>query len=462
MLEVVCPFDLKKIKDVERLSWDTVESYLARARELADGIDERLSVRERIAILQKTADILERDAEKLALAAAEEGGKPLSDSRVELRRAVEGVRNAAEELPHLIGREIPMELSERTSGRLAYTFREPIGVVVAVSAFNHPVNLIVHQVIPAVATGCPVLVKPASNTPISCINVVNALYEAGLPEDLCRVVVTDRESAEKLVTDPRVDFLSFIGSAEVGWGLRSKVAPGVRCALEHGGVAPVIFESDADIEAALPLLSKAGFYHAGQVCVSVQRVFVAEEVISDLTEGLKTMADKLVVGDPRLAATEVGPLIQPKEVDRVEAWVNEAVKGGGKLVTGGKRLSDTTYAPTVILNPPADADISTKEVFGPVVSLYSYTDRKEAIQRANSLPFSFQAAVFTKDIDVALDSVCRINGAAVMVNDHTAFRADWMPFAGRKHSGLGVGGIPYTMHEMTAEKLVVLKSQVLG
>jgi len=231
--------------------------------------------------------------------------------------------------------------------------------------------------------------------------------------------------------------------------------------LEHGGVAPVIVEKDADLEELIPSLSKGGFYHAGQVCVSVQRIYVHEDIIDEVASKLSASAASLVVGDQMDPKTEVGPLINNDEVNRVEEWVNEAVQTGGKILTGGKRISASLYEPTVILNPSDDALVSTKEVFGPVVCLYTYNDIEEAFNRANSLDVSFQAAVFTKNLDTALLAVKRLNGTAVMVNDHTAFRVDWMPFGGAKASGLGLGGILNSMEEMSNEKLMVIKSNVL-
>ena len=208
-------------------------------------------------------------------------------------------------------------------------------------------------------------------------------------------------------------------------------------------------------------MAKGGFYHAGQVCVSVQKVFVHESICENVAQLLATKAKKLIVGDPLDEKTEVGPLITPQENDRVEAWVNEAIEKGAKVLCGGKKISETCFEPTVLLNPPADAKVSTDEIFGPVVCVYSYTNRLEAIKIANSLDVHFQAAVFTKNIDVALDTVKKLNATAVMVNDHTAFRVDWMPFGGRDASGIGMGGIPYSIHEMTREKLMVLKSKLL-
>ena len=354
---------------------------------------------------------------------------------------------------------VPMGIDEASAGRLAFTRFEPIGVVVAVSAFNHPFNMIVHQVGPAVAAGCPAIVKPASATPLSCITFVELLHEAGLPPEWCQAVVpANHDLTTKMVSDPRVGFFSYIGSARVGWMLRSKLAPGARCALEHGGVAPVIVAADADLDDALPRLARGGFYHAGQVCVSVQRVFAHADVAERLTEGLASRASTMKVGDPRDEETEVGPLIRPAEGERVHEWVQEAVKGGARLVCGGEPLSRTCYPPTVLYDPPPDARVSTQEVFGPIVCVYPYTKLDDAIDRANSLPVAFQAAVFTRDLDTALRVYARIDGTAVMVNDHTAFRVDWMPFAGARESGHGVGGIVHTLHDMRTEKMLVLRS----
>ena len=287
------------------------------------------------------------------------------------------------------------------------------------------------------------------------------MHEAGLPKEWCQVALCSGKVAEKLVTDPRTAFLTFIGSGEVGWNLRSKLAPGTRCGLEHGGVAPVIVEPDADIEDALPLLAKGGFYHAGQVCVSVQRVFAHESLAEKLTYKLGDLASKMVVGDPLNEETEVGPLISETDVERIDKWVQEAIKGGAILITGGETIGTTCYKPTVLLNPPDSSRITCHEVFGPVVNIYSYKNRQEAINRANSLRFSFQAAVFTKNLDVAFDTARRLNASAVMINDHTAFRADWMPFAGYMESGLGVGGILPAMEEMTEEKMMIFRSPSL-
>ncbi len=458
MHEVVNPFDLSPIGSVPTHDWDTVDSYLAKAKALHADRSGWKKPHERAAILHRAMEIMQERRDHLAMQVAAEGGKPLIDARVEVDRAINGMELCIHEIAALKGTEIPMGITAAGDGRMAWTSREPIGVVVAVSAFNHPLNLIVHQVAPAVATGCPVIVKPAGDTPLSCFEFIDILHEAGLPEDWARAVMSSRDVSEKLVTDPRVAFFSFIGSAGVGWSLRSKLAPGARCALEHGGVAPVIVDPSADLDTAVPSLVKGGFYHSGQVCVSVQRIFAHSSIVEELASRIADSAKGLTVGNATDEATECGPLIRPKEVDRVADWVEEARAGGAQVLCGGERLSDTTYAPTVLLNPPAEATVSRNEVFGPVVCIYSYDDVDAAIAQANSLDVAFQAAVYTNDLAGAMHTYRNIDASAVMVNDHSAFRTDWMPFAGLRQSGHGVGGIPYTCHEMTIEKMIVINA----
>jgi len=460
--EVRSPFDDSLLGTVDTLGEALAEQAMSTAYALYRDRSQWLSIPERLEILERTAAIMQARFEDLALGAAAEGGKPLMDSRVEVTRAIEGVKLCADVLRNQAGKQYPMGVNAASMHRISFSTHEPIGVVMAVSAFNHPLNLIVHQVGPAIAAGCPVLVKPAKTTPMSCFRFVHILREAGLPDGWCQIATTENNAiATALVSDRRTAFFSFIGSAGVGWMLRSKLAPGARCALEHGGVAPVIVAADADLDDAQVLLAKGGFYHAGQVCVSVQRVFAQRSIARDLAERLATAANQLKVGDPRLADTEVGPLIQPQEVDRVEQWVDEAVAGGAELIAGGSRLDNNCFRPTVLFNPASDATISNNEIFGPVVCVYEYDELSEALARANSLDVSFQAAVWTGDIDTAMTVFNGIDASAVMINDHTAFRVDWMPFAGLRHSGHGVGGIDFTFEEMQISKMAVLRSMSL-
>jgi acyl-CoA reductase-like NAD-dependent aldehyde dehydrogenase len=460
-LEVDAPWDGSVIATVETTGTEGVECALATAHGLFRNRDAWIPAARRIEILRAAAGILRERREVLATESAREGGKPLVDSLVEVDRAIEGVQECVDLLRAQAGRGIPMQINAASAGRLAFTRHEPIGVVLAFSAFNHPVNLIVHQICPAVAAGCPVIVKPAEATPLSCMRVVGILHEAGLPPEWCQALLTSNlDVSGQLASDPRVGFFSFIGSGRVGWMLRSRLAPGARCSLEHGGAAPVVVAADADLDEAVPLLAKGGFYHAGQVCVSVQRVFAHRSLARDLAERLAREASALRVGDPTLPDTEVGPLIRPAEVTRVGEWVDEA-RPGGEVLCGGAAMGQRAYAPTVILDPPAAARVSTLEIFGPVVCVYAVDDLDDAVARANSLPYAFQAAVFTKDLDDMLRVAGRLDASAVMVNDHTAFRVDWMPFAGLRESGYGIGGMPYTFADMQVEKMIVLRSKQL-
>ncbi|MCZ6888995.1 MAG: aldehyde dehydrogenase family protein [Gammaproteobacteria bacterium] len=459
---ITAPFDGSVIATIDTAGLDAAQTALDTAHGLFRNRDAWISATKRIDILEKTILLMVERRQELAVDAAREGGKPLVDSLVEVERAIDCVKICIQTMRTEAGTVVPMGLNAASAGRVAFTLHEPIGVVLAFSAFNHPLNLIAHQVAPAVAAGCPVIVKPAEATPLACMGFVGILQEAGLPEQWCQAFLTkNRDVSAALVADRRVAFFSFIGSAPVGWMLRSKLAPGARCSLEHGGAAPVIIASDADIDAALPLLAKGGFYHAGQVCVSVQRVFAHSSIARDLADRLATAAGALCVGDPTLRDTDVGPLIREAEVLRVDDWVKEAITGGGELLSGGRAVSSSCYAPTVLFDPPAQLRESTLEIFGPVVCVYPFEDLDDAVARANALPYAFQAAVFTQDINVALRAARRLDAAAVMVNEHTAFRVDWMPFAGLRESGLGVGGIPYTMKEMQIEKMVVIRSDEL-
>jgi len=460
-LQVKSPYDLSLIEEIEMHNSNDVQSALSLAKSTFDRRSNWIPKHERVSIFERTIAIMESRKEELVTLAASEGGKPYVDSKVEVNRAINGIKIAIEEMGRFGGEEVPMGHTLSSVNRMAFTRREPIGVVAAVSAFNHPLNLIIHQTIPALAVGSPVIVKPARTTPLSCINFVNILIEAGLPEGWCQALVTKSSDSEKLVIDSRVNFFSFIGSGNVGWHLQSKLSPGTRSALEHGGVAPSIVDKDINLDEVIPSILKGAFYHSGQVCVSVQRIFVHEDIIDEFTSRLVEGADSLKVGDPLSQDTDCGPLIQPEEVDRVSKWVDEAVAEGAELLTGGNKLSETTYSPTVLLNPSPDSKVSRSEVFGPVVCVYNYRELQAAVEMSNSLPYAFQASIFTNNLDNAINASEQFNATAVMINDHTAFRVDWMPFGGRDVSGLGLGGIPHSMNDMSREKIVVFKSKFL-
>ena len=454
-MKVYQAFDRALIAEVPADDAAALERKLDVAAKAFADRDGWLAPHQRIAILRKASELLQENRDRFAVMIAREGGKPLTDAIIEVTRGIDGIVNAADELRNFAGKEIPMGLTAASANRWAFTTKEPIGVVAAISAFNHPLNLIIHQIAPAIAVGCPVIIKPAATTPISCIEIVKLFHAAGLDERWCQTFITgDNALAETLAIDPRVAFLSFIGSAKVGWYLKSKLPPGTRCALEHGGAAPVIVDRSANVDAIVGTIVKGGYYHAGQVCVSVQRLFVHEDILNAFTDALAAKVAALNVGDPTLRETEVGPLILPREAERVAAWIKEATDAGARQIGGG-RMSETTLLPSVLLNPPADAKVSRLEVFGPLTCVYGYRELEEAIGIANSLPYAFQASVFSSDVAVALKAAKHLDASAVLVNDHTAFRTDWMPFTGRRQSGYGVGGIPWTMQEMVDDKMIV-------
>ena len=446
-LQVVQAYDRAPIAEIDTDDAAALEAKLAAATQrLPRSQGLAAGARTRRCAAAAWPALMETRRDHFSRLIAHEGGKPLTDAIVETTRAIDGVRNAADELRNFAGREIPMGLTPASTGRLAFTTREPIGVVAAISAFNHPLNLIVHQVAPAIAVGCPVIVKPATATPLSCIEFVSLVREAGLAEPWCQTFVTpDNALAEQLATDRRVAFLSFIGSARVGWHLHSKLAPGTRSALEHGGVAPAIVDRSADLDALIEPMVKGGYYHAGQVCVSTQRIYVHSTLMSAFVDRFVARVRALRVGDPLLPETEVGPLINPREVDRVESWVTEAAAAGAKVVAGGKRRSATIMEPTVLLEPAAGRTsvarrgIRARDLR---VRLRSAGRRDRQGQfAAGRVPGERLCQRYRRC------AVCRRSPrrSAVMINDHTAFRTDWMPFAGRRESGYGVGGIPFSI-----------------
>ena len=464
-VRVLRPWDGKSIAKAYKLDFTELDKVLEIASQLFADRKRWLPLSERLEIINRVCLLMEECQESLTYQAAEEGGKPLVDSRIEVQRAIETLRSCIYHFhnPSSHGDCIPMGLTPASENRLAVTIHEPIGPVLAFSAFNHPLNLIAHQIGPAIAAGCPVIIKPAEATPLSGFSLVHVFHECGLPVEYCQAILcADRETSVRLVSDPRVGFFSFIGSGNVGWMLKKQLADGTRCSLEHGGCAPVIIGEDADLDSILPLLAKGAFYHAGQVCVSVQRIYVPKAQAASVAKRLGKLASAMKIGNPVNASTEVGPLITPSNVQRVGEWVTEACAAGGELICGGKpHKKGSAYTCTVLLDPPDDAKVSVREVFGPVACVYSYSDPEDAVRRANALPFSFQASVITSNIDEAMHLAKNLNAAAVMINDHTAFRVDWMPFAGYMHSGYGTGGVPYTIEDMSCKKMLVIRSPSL-
>lgn len=423
---------------------------------------ERLALHQRIHLMEQLiAALLEKKSEIINIMLSE-GGKPYTDSVAEFHRAIEGIKVAISTISEDTGRVIPLGSNPSSADRNASTQVFPRGVVLAFSAFNHPLNLIIHQIIPAFATNCPCIVKPAPDTPLSCLKLIEIMHEIGFPKASVQAVITeDIETASAMISSHNISFFSFIGSAKVGWMLRGKLQPGVRCALEHGGIAPAIVSQHADLSIAASSIVKGGLYHAGQVCVSTQRVYVDTLIFDGFVELLVSHIAQLNVGDANNEKTDVGPLIRAGEVERIDSWVQEAMAMGANCPIGGTVIKDNNggnfYPPTLLINPPLDATVSQQEIFGPVICVYSYDKFDDALAQANHPMFAFHASIYTDKLSEVYRAYEALETSALMVNDHTAFRDDAMPFAGLKQSGLGVGGIPYTIEEMQYQKMLMIK-----
>lgn len=455
--EIKNPYDGSIVGSVETANREAIEEALTHADRAFKTVMRAIPAWERAAILYKVAGLIRENVESLALTIAREGGKPLKDARVEATRAVNTVKMSGDEALQLNGEQITMDRAKGNENVLAFTLREPVGVVLAISAFNHPLNLMCHQVATAIAGGNTVIAKPASQTPLCALKLAEFFKHAGLPEGCLNVVVASGKEIDAVIGDPRIAFVNFIGGEDVGWEMRKKIAPGTRIALEHGGTGTAILTESADIDAALPTIIKGAFYHAGQVCVSLQNLYVHESVFDRVLQRIKTETEKLITGDPTDEKIDVGPLITAAARERIDEWVQQAVAESARVETGGKILPHNCYTPTVLTNLKRTMPVVCSEVFGPVLNVISYRDLEKTIDEINESRYSFQAAVYAKDINVALNTARRLQCTACIINNSPAFRVDWMPFGGAKHSGLGVSGIKYSIRDVTQEKLVVVK-----
>jgi len=458
-LNIINPFTSDKIATLELNSKKEAFKILFNAYELHKEKPNGLPKEQRIKILEHLCQLLETNKHEIIELSTLEGGKPIQDTKIEMDRAIEGVKLGIHAIRNISGEVIPMNLNSASENKLAYTQKKPVGVVLSISAFNHPINLAIHQIIPCVAAGCPVIYKPALSTPLVSQKIIKLLYDAGLPKEWCSYLLCDNEITADLAKSDLIGYISFIGSSEVGWSIKQNMAPGVKILLEHGGNAPVIVAQDANLDKAIPEIAKAGFYHAGQVCVSAQRIYVHEDIIDVFTSQLNFEAQLHKTGNPMNAETFVGPIISTSSLERIDNWVKIAIKEGATLIFGGKKLKNNCYEPTLLLNPNHESLVSKEEIFGPVICIYTFKETEEAIHLANSSPYIFQSAAYTNTINSALDLSERLNGATIMINTHPAFRVDWMPFGGQGLSGEGLGGIEYSVQEMLKQKLIVIQKK---
>jgi acyl-CoA reductase-like NAD-dependent aldehyde dehydrogenase len=423
------------------------------AAELA--LAEPLPAHRRAEILVRVAAALGRRHDEVARLISDEAGKPMKAARVEAKRAMSTYTMAAVEARKLAGEVVPMDASQAGEGKLAFTLRLPIGIVGAISPFNFPLNLVAHKLAPSLAAGCPVVLKPAQQTPLSALLLAELETEAGLPPGWLNVVVGhSSEIGDVLVEDERVKMITFTGSGPVGWKLKER-APKKRVSLELGNATPVVVDASADVDTAAAKVAANAFAFAGQSCISVQRVYVERPVYDAFVERLVPLVDALVVGDPADEDTDVGPVIDEDASDRILAWIDEARDAGGEVLTGGE-LEGDLIRPTVIANPPPDAKVSCEEVFGPVCTVTAVDSLEEAIALANGTRYGLQAGIFTTRLDAALRAARTLEFGGVTVNEAPTFRADQMPYGGVKDSGNTREGPAWAIRELTEERLVVL------
>jgi acyl-CoA reductase-like NAD-dependent aldehyde dehydrogenase len=450
-VDVRSPYDDALVAVVHRAGPEEIETAIDGAVK-AFQVMRRLPVWKRADALEKISSGIGARREDFAQTLALEAGKPIRTARDEVDRAIFTYKVAAEESKRIYGEIVPLDWQPGMDGREAHIRHVPLGPVAGITPFNYPVNLVAHKVAPALAAGDPIIIRPASQTPVSALKLAQVVSEAGLPQGAFSVVPSTTQAAAALVEDERIRFLSFTGSPAVGWALKSR-AGRKRMTLELGGNAGVIVHSDADLNYAAERVAWGGFSYAGQSCVSVQRVYIHTDVYEAFRDELVRRVKALKVGDPLDETTDVGPMIDLSAAERVEAWVDEARQAGAQVLTGGTR-NGNLWQPTVLAEIRPDLRVSCQEVFAPLVGLYRYTDIGEAIQGVDASDFGLQAGLFTNDMRVIREAFENIEVGGLMVNDVSTFRIDHMPYGGVKQSGTGREGLRYAIEEMSEMKLM--------
>jgi glyceraldehyde-3-phosphate dehydrogenase (NADP+) len=453
-IDVTNPFNGEVIDTVPRGSVADVDAALATLVEGAR-IMRAMPSADRCQILRAAVRMLKHRAEEIARTITLEEGKILAESRMEVSRAAETLEISAEESKRITGEVIPLDAAPGGAGKFGFTLRVPCGIVAAICPFNFPLNLVTHKVGPALAAGNAVLIKPAGNTPLTALKLVEVLLEAGCPPQAVACITgPGAELGQAICTDPRVRKISFTGSHPVGETI-CRMARVKRVTMELGSNSPVIIMDDADLEKAATLVAVSGYANAGQVCISAQRILTSRPRYGDFLDALKPKVAALTTGDPLDPATKMGPMVREADAERVESWINEAVSGGAKLVTGGQRQG-TLLAPAILCDVDPKQRISCEELFGPAVAVTPFTSFDEALSLANGTNYGLSASIFTQDIDRAFRFAREVDAGNLHINWGTQWRADLMPYGGLKDSGLGKEGPRYAIREMTEEKMVVI------
>jgi len=433
---------------------DAIDSAIAAAVQAAEPM-RKVPPYERQRVLYHCVERFTERSEELALALCVEAGKPIRDSRGEVTRLIDTFRIAAEESVRINGEVLNMEISPRARGYFGMTKRVPIGPCSFITPFNFPLNLVAHKVAPALAVGCPFVLKPASRTPIGALIIGEILAETDLPEGAFSVLPCTRDGAELFTTDERLKFLSFTGSPGVGWDLKSRAGK-KKVTLELGGNAACVVDEDADLEDAVERIIFGAFYQSGQSCIGVQRILIHEKVYEKVKDLLVERTKVLKMGDPKDEETFIGPMISESEAVRLETWIQDAVGSGGKLLCGGKRDGAMLEA-ALLEDVPTDQDICRLEAFGPVAVLTPFNDFDEALESINDSIYGLQAGIFTRDLFKAYRAWDELDVGGVIIGDIPSWRVDHMPYGGVKESGLGREGIRYAMEEMSEIRLLVIR-----
>ncbi len=454
---IINPYDDSIVDHVPDFSEAMVSAAIQRATAAAP-LMAAMPAHERGAILNRTAQLIDAQAEEIALLMARESGKPMKYARGEAARAVETFIFAADEARRLHGETIPLDAARGGVGRFGYYVRVPVGVIGAITPFNFPMNLVVHKVAPAIAAGCPIVLKPAPATPLTALRLAEIMREAGLPEGAFEVVTGGVEVGKWLTTDPRIAMLTFTGSPGVAHEI-TKVAGIRRVTLELGGNAATVIDADGNLDHAINRTVMGSFAYSGQVCISVQRIYIHRDRYDGFQGRFVAATQALITGDPTSDQTDIGPMINEQAAQRVEKWVNDALSQGANALAGGPR--DGKLLPPVVLDSVTDAmAVMNQEVFGPVVNLIPFDDFDAALAQVNNSRFGLQAGVYTSDLNKALRAVDKLEVGGVMINDVPTFRVDQMPYGGVKDSGVGREGPRFAVEEMTTLKMVVINRDV--
>lgn len=449
------PYDLEVLAHIASAEQDDVLDALFAASRAAAKM-EAMPAYKRAEVLEKVAGYLEEDKEECAKLISKEAAKPLKAARAEVERTIMTYKFASHEARRFHGETVPMDAAPGGEGRLAFTVREPLGVIAAITPFNFPMNLVAHKVGPAIAAGNPVVLKPASQTPLSAYKIAEFFHKAGLPAGALNVVTgSGRSIGDLLMKDERVKMITFTGSPEVGKYIRENSGL-KRVTLELGSNSAVIVDDGVNLENVIPRIVTGAFSYQGQVCISIQRVFVHENIADTFIEQLINEVKKLKTGNPLDETTDISAMITRGDAERAKEWVDEAVTGGADLKLGGNS-SNGIFQPTVLVDVPATEKVSCEEIFAPVVHINRFKTMEEAIALVNDSKYGLQAGIFTNDIHHGLQAAKKLEVGGVMINEIPTFRVDQMPYGGVKLSGMGREGVKYAVEEMTELKLISFK-----